>query len=310
MRAFVTGATGFAGSHLTRLLVREGETVAILRRPGGDPWRVEDILPYVVCIEGDFLDLDQIRARVREFAPDTVFHLAWYGVGHKQRNDREQVGQNLMSSLALLELAAEAGCQDFIGFGSQAEYGPQNTILNEAARTDPSTLYGAVKLSTYLLGRQMATVLGMRFAWLRLFSSYGPMDEPNWMIPYLIRTLLRGEKPALTPGEQWWDYLFVEDVAAAVYAIAKSPDAEGVFNLGSGTAHPLREIIERIRDKIDPSLPLGFDEIPYRPDQVMHLQADVTKLKTVTGWEPRIGLDEGLERTVEWHKKEMQSTND
>lgn len=309
MRAFVTGATGFVGSYLTRLLVHESETVAILRRPGGDPWRVEDILPRVVCIEGDLLDQDPIRAQILEFAPDTVFHLAWHGVGNKHRNDREQVRWNLMSSLALLELAAQAGCQNFIGFGSQAEYGPQDTIIDEAARTEPSTLYGAVKLSTYLLGRQMAAELGMRFAWLRLFSSYGPMDGPDWMIPYLIRALLRGEKPALTPGEQRWDYLFVEDAAAAAYAVAKSPEAEDVFNLGSGTTYALREIIERIRDKIDPSLPLGFGGVPYRPDQVMHLQANVTKLKTVTGWEPRIGLDEGLERTVEWHK-EMQSNYD
>jgi nucleoside-diphosphate-sugar epimerase len=299
----VTGATGFLGSYLTRLLVREGETVAILCRPGGDSWRIKNILPYVTYIEGDLLDLDPVRERILEFAPDTVFHLAWYGVGNKHRNDREQVRLNLMSSLALLELAAEAGCRSFIGFGSQAEYGPQNMIIDEAARTDPSTLYGAVKLSTYLLGRQIAAELGVRFAWLRLFSSYGPMDGPDWMIPYLIRALLRGEEPALTPGEQRWDYLFVEDVAAAAYAVAKSPEAEGVFNLGSGTAHTLRKIIERIRDAIDPSLPLGLGKVPYRPDQVMHLQADPSKLKTVTGWEPQTGLDEGLERTVEWHRR-------
>ena len=86
-------------------------------------------------------------------------------------------------------------------------------------------------------------------------------------------------------------------------------EAEGVFNLGSGTAYALHEIIERIRYRIDPALLLGFGDVQYRPDQVMHLQADVTKLKMATGWEPRIELNEGLKRTVEWYEKKMLNTS-
>jgi nucleoside-diphosphate-sugar epimerase len=76
-----------------------------------------------------------------------------------------------------------------------------------------------------------------------------------------------------------------------------------VFNLGSGNARPVRAIVERIRDLIDPSLPLGFGEINYPPNQVMRLEADITRLRSAIEWTPQTPLDEGLRRTVEWYRE-------
>jgi len=139
-----------------------------------------------------------------------------------------------------------------------------------------------------------------------LLATYGPKDDIRHLIPTVILKLLASERPALTPGEQRWDYLFVEDAAEAIYRVAVTPNVQGIFNLGSGKAHTVRSIVERIRDLIDPNLPLGFGEIPYRPDQIMHLQADITKLQDATGWSPRVGLDEGLRRTVDWYRKNRE----
>jgi nucleoside-diphosphate-sugar epimerase len=239
---------------------------------------------------------------IRDFAPEAVAHLAWSGVGNRFRNDVSQVSDNLFGSLELLRVAREAGCRVWLGMGSQAEYGPANARLSEDAPARPTTLYGATKLSTCLLSERLCEQLGMRFAWLRLFSSYGPMDDPGWMIPHLILTLLRGERPALTEGTQRWDYIYASDVAEAIYLTLKTPEASGVFNLGSGEAQPLRRIVEHVRDLVDPSLPLGFGEVAFRADQVMHLEADTTRLRRQAGWSPRVPLAEGLARTVEWYR--------
>jgi nucleoside-diphosphate-sugar epimerase len=81
------------------------------------------------------------------------------------------------------------------------------------------------------------------------------------------------------------------------------------MNLGYGVAYPLREVVERVRDLVNPSLALQFGAVPYRPDQVMHLQADITKLTRATGWQPVTALDEGLRRTVAWYRSaEAQKT--
>jgi nucleoside-diphosphate-sugar epimerase len=223
-------------------------------------------------------------------------------VANHERNDEAQIDQNLASSLALFRLAGRLGCPTWVGLGSQAEYGPQNKVLPEDAPTRPTTLYGASKLATYHLFCALAQQSGIRFVWARVFSAYGPGDHTHWMIPSLIQQLLEGKRPALTAGEQRWDFIHALDVAEALWRLGSCPAAEGLFNLGSGQAPTLRSTIETIRDLVHPGLPLGFGEAPYRPDQVMHLQADISKLRKTTGWRPRVSLGEGLAQTVAWYR--------
>jgi UDP-glucose 4-epimerase len=302
MRILLTGATGFVGSHLLRRLVDAGRhEVAALVRPGNNRGRIPDLVGRFTPIEGDLAGLGAVEASCAAFEPEAVVHLAWSGVGNRSRNDPRQA-DNVRQVLDLVELARRIGTRHWIGLGSQAEYGPCAGAIDEQTPTRPTTLYGVTKLCGGLLAGRLCAEHGMRFAWLRLFSSYGPGDDPQWMIPYLMLTLLRGGRPALTWAEQRWDYIYVADVAEAIARVAETPGAAGVYNLGSGAAHALRDIIERIRDRIDPHLALGFGEVPYRPDQVMHLQPDIGRLRRELGWSAAVGLDEGLERTLEWYR--------
>jgi UDP-glucose 4-epimerase len=303
VQVLLTGATGFVGSHLLRRLLAQGrhEVAALIRR-GSDTWRIEDVLSRVTRIEGDLDDVRAWEGRAATFAPDAVLHLAWGGVGNRSRNDPAQAG-NIPSTIALVQLAGRIGARHWIGLGSQAEYGPHPEPIDEAVPTRPTTLYGVAKLSAGLFAGRLCDEAGLRFGWLRLFSSYGEGDDPGWMIPYLILKLLAGEKPSLTEGTQLWDYIHVEDAARAIVAVAEAPGASGVFNLGSGRSQTLRRIVELIRDSIDHRLPLGFGDVPFRPDQVMRLEAVVDRLRGATGWEPRVDLADGLRRTVAWYRE-------
>jgi nucleoside-diphosphate-sugar epimerase len=109
----------------------------------------------------------------------------------------------------------------------------------------------------------------------------------------------------LTEGAQTWDYLYVDDAVEAIYRVCVTPGAVGVFNLASGSPHSVREIAETIRDMIDLRLPLGFGELPYAPDQIMRLEADISKLVSCTGWKPKTDLRTGLRRTVEWYRRQL-----
>jgi nucleoside-diphosphate-sugar epimerase len=306
MRCLVTGATGHIGSHLVKRLLERNVDVAVLVRPTSNLWRIEDALCRLQVVRGDLANIHQSSAAIQEFAPEVVFHLGWYGVSGQHRNDVAQLSQNLYGSIELLRLAYECGCRRWIGLGSQAEYGAYDGILTEDSPTRPATLYGTVKLCVCLLSQKLCEVWKVDFVWLRLLASYGPMDDVEHMIPSVILRFLRSEKPDLTSGEQQWDYLYVEDVAEAVWRAAITPEAQGIFNLGSGEAYTIRSIVERIRDVIDPLLPIGFGDIPYRSDQIMYLQADITRLRQATGWSPRVRLDEGIQRTVEWFRENRQ----
>ncbi|GAB3439032.1 NAD-dependent epimerase/dehydratase family protein [Insolitispirillum peregrinum] len=301
----LTGASGFVGAAVARQMVAQGRNVALLLRSSSDTRRIDDILDKVTVIRGDMANIGQARDEISAFAPQAVAHLAWQGVKGADRNSYEQA-DNVPASVALYRLAAELGCSRFVGLGSQAEYGPCPARSDEQVPTRPTTVYGAAKLSTFCLLDRMAAADGNSFAWLRLFSSYGPGDDPSWLIPYMTLRLLSGEKPSLTKGEQLWDYIYVDDAAAAVVSLIDS-DATGAFNLGSGQAWPLHDLITKIRDLIDPALPLGFGDVPYRPDQVMHLEADITALSRATGWTPKMPLDDGLKNTVDWYRNWKQS---
>ena len=303
MRVLLTGATGFIGSHVASSLLGRGLAVTALVRPGSDPWRLADLGAAPAVVEADLADADTVAGVLRDAAPEVVCDLAWEGVGNPHHRDPRQIKANLAAHLELVAAAGRAGCRRFIGFGSQAEYGPQPAAIDERCLPAPTTLYGAVKLSVGVLGRQLAAQAGMEFVWLRLFSAYGPMDNPGWLIPAVTLSLLRGAYPKLTAGTQKWDYLFVKDAAGAVLECVTGTAVDGVFNLGSGQSVPVREIVETIRGLVDPALPLGFGELPYRPQQTMHLEADVTALCRAIPWRPATTLTDGLARTVAWYRE-------
>lgn len=301
MRVFLTGASGFVGSFFLRNLLSFGDhQVSVLLRNPKDAWRINELLPKVKVIVGELDRLKMIEAELFAFSPNAFVHLAWNGVLSDQRNNNSQ-WRNVISTMELVELANRLNAKHFIGLGSQAEYGPCQNIIDELCPTNPTTLYGVSKLAAQQLSEKLCAEYKIRHVWLRLFSSFGPRDNPEWLIPYLIKRLTEKKMPRLTAAEQLWDYIYVEDVASAIRAVLDSKNAQGIFNLGSGKAYKLKTIIEKIRDLIDPEMPLGFGEMEYRPDQVMHLQADITKITTATGWLPKAELDRAIKNTVSWH---------
>lgn len=302
MRVVVTGANGFLGAAIAARFVFGGAHVAAVVRPRANLWRLTEIADRVQLLKASGFGEDSLQAALHSFRPDALVHAAWHGVGSDARNDPLQIDANIFPSCRLLHMAAESGCRAFVGIGSQAEYGLVNARCDESMSTKPTTLYGAAKLATCHLCERLADQSSMRFAWLRMFSTYGPRDNPGWLIPYVIRELLSGRRPSLTACDQKWDYLYVDDAADAVRAVTENPCATGVFNVGSGRAAPLRATVELVRDMIDPTLSMGFGEKRYRDDQVMHLEADISRLR-VLGWQPHTELSKGLALTVEWFRR-------
>lgn len=299
MRVFVTGASGFIGSHLCARLVDDGhEVLALVRDPKS--WRLSPIADKITFVTGSLGNHEAWADKLVRLKPDAIAHLGWQGVGGSARNDFDQIA-NLQWSAELVRLSERAGARRFVGLGSQAEYGPKHDVISPDDVADPTTLYGELKLATCRVSRRLCEIYGMEFVWMRVFSTYGPTDHPYWMIPGLIRALLKGERPALTDGDQKWDFLHVKDAARAIAAAITKEGSSGIYNLGSGSAPSLRSTIECVRDAIRPGAELGFGDIPYREDQVMILQADTSSLTSDFGWRPQIRLSDGIQETARWY---------
>jgi nucleoside-diphosphate-sugar epimerase len=299
MRVFVTGASGFLGTYLVADLVARGHEVAVLLRPESAFWRLDEAHARLHVIPGSLEELNGLRGPLAAFAPEAVVHMAWRGVAGADRNNPVQAA-NVADTVGLVELAAEAGAKVFVGAGSQAEYGPYDRAIREDDIPRPTTLYGIAKLAAGSMAMRLCEERGLRAAWLRIFSTYGPKDADYWLIPSMIRNLRSGQHMALTACQQRWGFLYARDAASAFRLAITHDAASGIFNVGSPEAPPLRETVTRLRDLVDPGAALGFGELAYRPDQVMILAADVSRMLAL-GWKPEVSLDEGLRETVNWH---------
>ncbi|MCC3245815.1 NAD(P)-dependent oxidoreductase [Methylocystis sp. WRRC1] len=306
MRVFVTGATGFLGGELTRALIARGHEVLALARTTEGMARHAALAPGATFIQGDLFSPQDWRSGLARFRPDALIHCGWRGVVGAERNDLAQL-ENIAASARLAEAAIECGAQVVIGVGSQAEYGARSGAFGETDPTTPETLYGASKLATSGAFLTLGAIHGVRAVWGRVFSLYGPGNDGPWLVPSLIRALSNGQQLDLTRCEQIWEFTHVRDAAQGFVALLETPQAHGVFNVASGAPAPLRDAVLLLRDMIDRNARPNFGAIPYRPDQVMHLEAKIDRIRAVTGWSPRIGLMEGFEETVAAFRRERMA---
>ncbi|WP_374028809.1 NAD-dependent epimerase/dehydratase family protein [Bdellovibrio bacteriovorus] len=299
MKVFVTGATGGVGSFVVQeLLQKKFEVAALVRNRN-------KLLPAGVnAIYGDLTEISSIENSFAEFHPDIVVHLGWIGVDQKEKENVTQI-LNLQAAADLLRLSQKYQVKTFIGLGSESEYGVHNKKIDETAATKPLTKYAVTKLATGLLCEKMCRDENINFVWLRLFSSYGPGDRPGSLMSLLIKTLLKNEPMKLSQCIQTWDYVHARDIGRLITLIASQPKESGFYNLGGGQAQMIKNIILKIANEIDPQAKLLFGEIPYGPNQNMHLEADISKLKRVYGWEPQVSLDDGIKETIDWHRAQV-----
>jgi nucleoside-diphosphate-sugar epimerase len=222
---------------------------------------------------------------------------SWQGVEGESRNSAQQ-HENILREKGLARLAKASRAEVYIGVGSQAEYGPVEGAIPEIQAVNPTTQYGRAKNETRLALKEEFFGSNTRFIWARVFSTYGPGDSEKWLIPSLAKSLMRGSQLSLTKCEQLWDYLYVTDAARAFVCLAEGHDLEGIFNVGSGITTPLKDIVNEVARLVNPSFSLRFGEEPYRKDQVMHLQADISRITRLTGWLPQTQIREGIRKTV------------
>ncbi len=300
--ALVIGASGHVGAAVTRRLVDAGWSATIMLRATSDRSRLGPVLSKVRTIYADLTRVDECRDEIIALAPTVIYFAGWHGVTSQQRNSPEQITINIPAFLSLLQIARVARTRRFVGIGSQAEYGPCNSVITEATPCRPVSAYGAAKFAASSLGAEYCRRVGLEFVWLRLFSAYGPADDATHMLPQLICGLLGGTPPPLTSGVQPWEYLYIDDVADAIVAAATAPKALGIFNLSSGEPVTVRSVIEQVRDLIDPKIALSLGQVPLSNEASWGIRADISRLCTATGWHPRTPIAVGLAETVHWFR--------
>ena len=295
----ITGPTGAVGVSLINELIENGIHVTAVCRPNSKRINAiphHDLVDVVEC------SLDQLKMLGNRLTHDydVFYHFAWDGTYGEARQDLYLQTQNIIYTLDAVHLASEIGCKVFIGAGSQSEFGHVEGILHPDLPCNPDNGYGIAKLDAGRVSRLECKKLGIRHEWCRIVSLYGPYDGQYTIVMSGIIKMLKGERPQYTKGEQIWDYIYSKDAAKAFRLVAQKGKDGAIYCLGTGQTRTLREFILSIRDAIDPGLEIGIGEIDYYPNQVMHLEADISNLMEDTGFSPQYTFEEGIRETIEW----------
>lgn len=284
-RVFVTGATGFIGTHLMRTLTAAGAVVTGLR--------------------GDIRDRAAVASAVAAARPELVFHLAAYGTTPAQRDEPRMREVNVGGVEHLWDALEPWSCR-IVQTGSCGEYGAATGALREDHPCRPSTPYTTTVHEAVSYSIERARRTGRELVVVRPFGPYGPGDRPERIVPFVIVGLLSGQRVAVTAGEQRRDYSFIDDHVRALLqaASARLSNTARIYNIGSGGPITLRTLVERMAAAVDGGAlaRVDFGAVPYRPGDLADMFADTTAARRDLGYEPSVPLADGIARTVAWHR--------
>ncbi len=308
----VTGAAGFIGSHLSERLVARGDRVvgfdnfnsyydpAIKRRNLAGLARS----PGFALVEGDIRDRDAVTRALGEHRPDAIVHLAaMAGVRPSLEDPVLYHDVNCTGTAVLLAAARAAGLRRVVFGSSSSVYGGNEKVPfhEDDDVSGPVSPYAATKRASELTCHVFAQLYGMDIACLRFFTVYGPRQRPEMAIHKFVRRLERGEKlPLYGDGRSERDYTFVDDILDGVLKALDRSRGFRIYNLGESRTVSLRELVAAI-GRATGKEP-GVDWQPAQPGDVPRTFADIARARAELGYDPRVGLQEGLQRFVAWYR--------
>ncbi len=305
-RIFITGATGFVGSHVVRASVAKGYEVHILCRQETSLWRIADITSRLWIHRGDITDYISLKKIITTVRPSVIFHFANAGVyGGKHAPESEVISANFIGSCNLLQACNDIDYECFVNTGSSSEYGKKKSPMKETDSCFPTTMYGITKLASTLYAANIARDNHKPIVNLRLFSPFGPYDHHLRLIPWAIRTALKGDDLMLANPNAARDYIFIEDVAPSyLMLIERAGKCAGeTLNLGSGNQKKVSDVIQKIIAYTGSKSKVVWNAVPGRDFDSEYWEADMQKTAKILGMAAGVSFEEGLQKTIRWFRE-------
>ena len=306
-RILITGVDGFIGSHLARALLEMGAQVSVTVHRKDKASRITPFLNDVEVFEGDLCDREVVRAIVQKSKPDVIFNTASSTNTAPDFSKFDEIIKNTYGlAQAMLEAAAENSVVRFVQFGSIAEYGLAPAPFTEDMHEMPQTPYAIGKMMATLATLAAGRMTDMKVTIVRPAATFGPGQGFTMLIPNLIKACLEKKDFDMNKGEQLRDFIYVDDLIEGVLAVGASEKCVGeIINLGSGHGIRIREVAETVLTATKNPITINFGAESYREGDSMEFYMDSKKAFELVGWRARTSLEEGIAKTGEWYRENM-----
>jgi UDP-glucose 4-epimerase len=301
----VTGASGFIGAGLVRRLLAEGLAVHVVLRPEAQLWRLAGVLDRLTVHHADLLDAEATAAVIAAVRPAVVLHLAAYGAYESQADGGRILETTVLAGHRLLAASVASGVAVFVNAGSSSEYGYKDEPMGETDRLEPNSVYAVGKAAmTHLCSLIGRTQEKTAITTLRLFSVYGPWEEPTRLIPTLLRRTRAGLPLEMVSPTIARDYVYLDDALDAFLALPTLATLRGeVLNIGSGVQTTLQEVVELVQEVLGRRTDVRWGAMSPRRWDTSCWQAAPQRALERLGWRARRSLREGLALTAAWNEE-------
>lgn len=301
-KAIVTGANGFVGSNVCKKLCENGvEVTAVIKDENENIDNIKSLskLSVVYC------DLDSIESLTEKISGadyDVFYHFAWVGSAGPLRCDEEIQLKNALWTAKALRTACKLGCKKFVNAGSIMEKETYTAVYTQDSTPGLPYIYGAGKLAARAICKPIANSLDIDLCWAVITNAYGAGEFSPRFVNSTIRKIIAGEPLQFTAATQNYDFIYIDDVASAFYAIGEHGKPNREYTIGSGNARPLKEFIIEMQQALAPEAVPVFGDIPFTGVNMPLSAFDTTAIKADCGFTPSISFAEGTKLTMDWIK--------
>lgn len=297
----LTGGTGFIGSHLLGKLLNLNKKVILLKRSFSNTWRISEFTDNKNLV---IKDVDKVKLNdiFNQFDIEGIFHLAAFSLRvHKSNFVKEMIRSNIEFSTLLLENSINNNTKFFVNTGSFFEYDLSNSPIYENSKLKPFNLYGSTKIAFENVLKFYSDNYALNCQTLKLFTPYGPKDDVNKIIPYLIINSIKKDDIIIKSPNKKLDFVYVNDIVDSYITtmnnISKLKEYNS-FNIGTGIGTTIADVLGIIENNLGKNINVSYENV--EDDQVW---CSNEKIKNMLNWESKTKLDEGIKLTIDYYKQ-------
>ena len=298
----ITGGAGFIGSHLIKELLLYNYNVVLLKRSSTNLTKIREYVHIIKVYNIDNYTLDSVFTHNKI---DYVIHLAGaYRKNHKPLDVEPFIRSNIEFGTQLLDCMVRHDVKYFINSGTFFEYKLDNKILNENSSLSSYNLYAATKRAFFEILKYYSEKKDIKVIDFKLFAPYGPRDDENKLMGYVINNHLANDIFRMTPSQQKWNWTYVKDVATAyirgLQYFDKMDSNLEVFNIGTNKTYSVREVIKMI-EKLSLNKKLVVYDKMYVPNEIFYVCCNYDKAREKLKWKPVYTIQQGLRETFKYY---------